>query len=73
MAYLAGGYYGTRKGLTELRHGVINIDLLMVLAAIGAAIIGDWREGAILLFLFSLSNTLQDYAMGRSRRAHRVR
>ena len=58
-----------RKGLAELRHGIINIDLLMVLAAIGAAIIGDWREGAILLFLFSLSNTLQDYALGRSRRA----
>lgn len=69
VAYLAGGYYGARKGLDELRHGIINIDLLMVLAAIGAAIIGDWREGAILLFLFSLSNTLQDYAMGRSRRA----
>ena len=69
VAYLAGGYMGVRKGLAELRHGVINIDLLMVLAAIGAAIIGDWREGAILLFLFSLSNTLQDYAMGRSRRA----
>ena len=69
IAYLAGGYYGVRQGLAELRHGIINIDLLMVLAAIGAAIIGDWREGAILLFLFSLSNTLQDYAMGRSRRA----
>ena len=69
VAYLAGGFYGVRKGLDELRHGIINIDLLMVLAAIGAAIIGDWREGAILLFLFSLSNTLQDYALGRSRRA----
>ncbi|MEZ4770770.1 MAG: heavy metal translocating P-type ATPase [Caldilineales bacterium] len=69
IAYLAGGFYGVRKGLAELRHGIINIDLLMVLAAIGAAIIGDWREGAILLFLFSLSNTLQDYALGRSRRA----
>ena len=69
VAYLAGGYYGVRQGLAELRHGIINIDLLMILAAIGAAIIGNWREGAILLFLFSLSNALQDYAMGRSRRA----
>lgn len=69
VAYLAGGYYGVRQGLAELRHGAINIDLLMILAAIGAATIGDWREGAILLFLFSLSNALQDYAMGRSRRA----
>jgi len=69
VAYLAGGYFGVREGLAELRRGIINVDLLMVLAAIGAAILGNWREGAILLFLFSLSNTLQDYAMGRSRRA----
>ncbi|MBE2235905.1 MAG: cadmium-translocating P-type ATPase [Anaerolinea sp.] len=69
VAYLAGGYYGVRQGLAELRHGAINIDLLMILAALGAAVIGDWREGAILLFLFSLSNALQDYALGRSRRA----
>jgi Zn2+/Cd2+-exporting ATPase len=69
LAYLTGGYFGVREGLAELRRGAINIDLLMVLAAIGAALIGAWREGAILLFLFSLSNTLQGYAMGRSRRA----
>jgi Zn2+/Cd2+-exporting ATPase len=69
VAYLAGGFYGVRQGVAELRQGAINIDLLMILAALGAAIIGDWREGAILLFLFSLSNALQDYAMGRSRRA----
>ncbi len=69
VAYLAGGYYGVRQGLAQLRQGAINIDLLMILAAIGAAIIGNWREGAILLFLFSLSNALQDYALGRSRRA----
>lgn len=41
----------------------------MILAALGAAIIGQPAEGAVLLFLFSLSNTLQTYAMGRSRKA----
>ena len=41
----------------------------MVLAAIGAAVTGHWHEGGVLLFLFSLSNTLQSYAMDRSRRA----
>ena len=35
----------------------------------GAAAVGEWHEGAILLFLFSLSNVLQDYAIGRSRKA----
>ncbi len=69
LAYLTGGYAGAVAGVRDLRRRVVNVDLLMVLAALGAATIGNWREGAILLFLFSLSNTLQSYAMGRSRAA----
>lgn len=70
-AYLTGGYAGTVQSIKALIKFEINVDVLMVLAAVGAAIIGNWLEGATLLFLFSLSNTLQDYAMGRSRRAIR--
>ncbi|MCU0464290.1 MAG: cadmium-translocating P-type ATPase [Anaerolineae bacterium] len=70
VAYAAGGFYGTRGALTALiRERVVDIDALMVLAALGAAVIGHWEEGALLLFLFSLSNVLQDYAIGRSRTA----
>ncbi len=69
ISYLAGGYFGVQAGLQSLLHKEINVDLLMVLAAGGAALVNQWHEGAILLFLFSLSNVLQDYAMGRSRRA----
>ncbi|MFC6666453.1 heavy metal translocating P-type ATPase [Deinococcus radiopugnans] len=47
----------------------LDVDLLMVLAALGAASIGQAADGAILLFLFSLSNTLQDWAMGRTKNA----
>lgn len=68
-SYIAGGYFGVLEGLSSLRHKEINVDLLMVLAAGGAALVNQWHEGAILLFLFSLSNVLQDYAMGRSRKA----
>ncbi|MCY4464847.1 MAG: heavy metal translocating P-type ATPase [Chloroflexi bacterium] len=71
LSYAAGGYYGARQALTSLRQGQIDVDLLMILAALGAALIGEWHEGAILLFLFSLSNVLQDYAIGRSRSAIR--
>lgn len=71
-AYAAGGYAGLRESLNALRKGDLNVDLLMILAAAGAAVIGEWLEGAVLLFLFSLSNTLQYYAMGRSRRAIRA-
>jgi Cd2+/Zn2+-exporting ATPase len=69
IAYLTGGYAGTVQSIKALIKFEINVDVLMILAAIGAAILDNWLEGAILLFLFSLSNTLQDYAMGRSRRA----
>ena len=69
VAYAAGGFYGAKTALESLTQGEIDVDMLMVLAALGAALIGQWHEGAILLFLFSLSNVLQDYAIGRSRSA----
>ena len=71
VAYAFGGWYGLRNGIDTLRHGAIDIDLLMILAALGALSIGAPFEGAMLLFLFSLSNVLQHYAIGRSRRAIR--
>src|SRR5688572_14784669 len=67
ISYIAGGAMGLKASLESLREGQINVDLLMILAAIGAAIIGSWPEGATLLFLFSFSNLLQNYAMDRSR------
>lgn len=70
LAYLAGGIPAAREALDELvEQRRLNVDLLMVLAALGAASIGQAADGAILLFLFSLSNTLQDWAMGRTKNA----
>lgn len=69
FSYVVGGYYGLRAGLESLLEREINVDLLMILAAVGAALVNQWHEGAILLFLFSLSGVLETYAMGRSRRA----
>src|SRR5688572_7320044 len=71
VAYLAGGFYGVQEGSESLRQREINIDLLMILAAIGAALVGAWRDGAVPLFLCSLSNVLQVYGIGRSRAAVR--
>lgn len=68
-AYLTGGYFGVRAGLQSLRQWTIDVDLLMVLAAIGAAVVNAPFEGAMLLFLFSLSNVLQAYAIDRTRKA----
>lgn len=68
-AYITGGYSGLVQSIKALAQFKVNVDVLMILAAIGAALIDYWLEGAVLLFLFSLSNTLQEYAMGRSRKA----
>ena len=69
LSYLAGGIFGAKTAIESLMERRIDVDMLMVLAALGAASIDQWHEGAILLFLFSLSNVLQDYAIGRSRQA----
>lgn len=68
-AYLAGGLIPTINAGTSLKTGQLNVDLLMILAAIGAAAIGDWIEGVVLLFLFSLSGTLEAFAMYRTTRS----
>ncbi len=68
-AYLFGGYYTVREAFDNLRARRFEIDTLMLVAAIGAAALGKWAEGALLLFLFSLGHSLEHYAMGRARKA----
>ena len=55
VAFLAGGYSGVTGAWEEARKGRLDIDFLMIAAALGAALIGAWVEGALLLFLFTLS------------------
>lgn len=69
LAYVSGGYLRVIDGLAALRRGRLNIDMLMVLGAMGAALLGRWGEGAVLIFLFALSNTLEAFAAGRTRKA----
>ncbi|MDJ0757113.1 MAG: heavy metal translocating P-type ATPase [Ardenticatenaceae bacterium] len=71
VAYVAGGYYGVQAGWKSLLDWRIDVDLLMILAAVGAALVEQPFEGALLLFLFSLSNVLQTYALDRTRNAIR--
>lgn len=69
LAYLAGGAGSAASAWISLRRRRIDVNLLMLLAAAGAAYLGEWWEGGVLLFLFSLSNALEYYAMHRTRRA----
>ena len=68
-AYLFGGWDVARHAWHALRERHFDTDLLMVMAAIGAAILGEFAEGALLLFLFSLGHALEERALDRARAA----
>ncbi|MEH2457229.1 heavy metal translocating P-type ATPase [Nostoc sp.] len=76
-AYVIGGYESAREGLTTLfKEKELDVDLLMIVAAIGAASLGLWRreyhliiDGAILILIFAISGALEGYAMARTERS----
>lgn len=69
LAYFCGGFFTLSEAIENIRAGRFEIDFLMLVAALGAATLGEWAEGALLLFLFSLGHALEHYAMGRAKRA----
>jgi Cd2+/Zn2+-exporting ATPase len=66
VAYATGGFYSVQEAWETLKRRQFDINFLMIVAAVGAALVGQPREGAVLMFLFALSNTLETYAMGRT-------
>jgi Cd2+/Zn2+-exporting ATPase len=68
-AYFFGGFYTTKEAVETVFKGGFEIDFLMLVAAIGAAILGAWSEGALLLFLFSMGHALEHYAMNKARKS----
>lgn len=68
-AFALGAWFTLKDAFVALRARKFEIDFLMLLAAAGAALLGEWMEGALLLFLFSLGHGLEGYAMGRARKA----
>jgi Zn2+/Cd2+-exporting ATPase len=76
-AYVIGGYQSTREGLTTLlQERELDVDLLMIVAALGAAILGLWRkeyyfivDGAMLILIFAISGVLEGYAMRHTERS----
>lgn len=69
IAYGFGGFFTVGEAYENLRRKRFEIDTLMLVAAAGAAALGAWAEGALLLFLFSIGHALEHYAMGRAKRA----
>jgi Zn2+/Cd2+-exporting ATPase len=76
-AYVIGGYQSTLEGLGTLwREKELDVDLLMIVAALGAAILGLWRkeyyfivDGGMLILIFAISGVLEGYAMQRTERS----
>lgn len=69
ISYGFGGYYISIEAFEKIKKGEFEIDFLMIAAAIGAAYIGSWIEGALLLFLFSLGHALETYAMDKAKKS----
>ncbi len=67
-AYVAGGWFPAKEVREALQKRILDVHFLMLAVAVGGASIGAWAEGAMLLFLFSLSGALEHYAMGRTHR-----
>ncbi|MFM7480416.1 MAG: heavy metal translocating P-type ATPase [Planctomycetota bacterium] len=68
----AGGWHVAIRSVQQLLRLKLDVDLLMLVAAIGAGVINQWTEGAVLLFLFSLSHGLENLASERARHAIRA-
>lgn len=66
IAYAFGGYYSALDAIESIKNREFDVNMLMIVAALGAAALGEPREGALLMFLFSLSGTLETFAMGRT-------
>src|SRR5699024_6821588 len=66
ISYFFGGYYTVIQSVETLKEKRFDIDFLMLVAAIGAAALGSYAEGGLLLFLFSLGHALEHYAMDKA-------
>ncbi|MFE9492218.1 heavy metal translocating P-type ATPase [Streptomyces sp. NPDC006641] len=70
-AYVTGGWEPAWAGLTALREKTLDVDLLMIVAAIGAASIGQVMDGALLIVIFATSGALEALATARTQDAVR--
>jgi Cd2+/Zn2+-exporting ATPase len=69
LSIAAGGYHIARKGFLSARSFTFDMNFLMSMAVIGAIIIGEWLEGASVVFLFSLAQFLESHSVDRARNA----
>lgn len=67
LAFIIGGFAKAKEGISEtITNKELNVEMLMIFAATGSAIIGYWIDGAILIFIFAMSGALETYTMNKS-------
>lgn len=67
LAFIIGGFAKAKQGIiATYEKKNLNVEMLMIFAAVGSALIGYWAEGAILIFIFSVSGALETYTMNKS-------
>lgn len=70
LSFLFGGFYKAKEGVIKtIENKALNVEFLMIVAALGAFILKNYAEGAILIFIFALSGLLEDYATSKSEKA----
>lgn len=67
IAFVVGGYAEGKEGILDtIENKKLNVELLMIIAAIGSAFIGYWTEGAVLIFIFAFAGALETYTLNKS-------
>lgn len=70
IAFILGGFYKAKEGVLEtIEHKTLNVEILMIIAALGAAFVGHYEDGAVLILIFSVSGVLETYANEKSTRS----
>ncbi len=70
IAFLIGGFAKAKDGIIKtIENKSLNVEMLMIMAALGAFILGNYYEGAILILIFSISGVLESYASAKSEKA----
>lgn len=69
LSTVAGAWFVAPRALRSVRSATLDMNFLMLIAAVGAAMIGEWAEGASVVFLFSLAQVLETYSIDRARNA----
>ncbi|MFH0767914.1 MAG: heavy metal translocating P-type ATPase [Bacillota bacterium] len=70
LSFLIGGFAKAKEGIrATIKNKALNVEILMILAALGAFLVGNYSEGAILILIFSISGVLESYATSKSEKA----